>query len=206
VELVEVLVRDSVSTLRRGEDGKYPERASRYQEQSKFVDIYVPPHLYGQLAQHKDGLEVLLDSGDVHALIQIVNTQKCSNTEETRELKAALWALAHFATSADTVSMLEESRVLESMVELGRFCPVLSVRHTVFHCLCLVCVTSPGLDALAKWDWHGMPRNHHESYTIWSPELYTDAETRRLMRLRVEAELPEEEEQGGILLIYYLIN
>lgn len=71
VELVEVLVRDAVSTLRRGEDGKYPERASRNQEQSRFVDIYVPPHLYGQLVQHKDGLEALLEYGDIDALVDV---------------------------------------------------------------------------------------------------------------------------------------
>lgn len=71
VELVEVLVRDSVSTLRRGEDGKYPERASRNQEQSKFIDIYVPPHLYGQLVQHKEGLCALVDYGDVDGLIAV---------------------------------------------------------------------------------------------------------------------------------------
>lgn len=156
VELVEVLVRDSVSTLRRGEDGKYPERASRNTAQSKFVDIFVPPHLYGQLAQHKEGLELLLESGDISSLIATVNGQKASNTEETRELKAALWALAHFATSVDSVPLLDEGRVIESMVELGRFCPILSVRHTVFHCLCLICVTMVGAEVLRKWGWHAM--------------------------------------------------
>jgi len=38
---------------------------------SKFVDIYVPPHLYGQLAQHKDGLDMLLDSGDIDGLMTV---------------------------------------------------------------------------------------------------------------------------------------
>lgn len=71
VELVEVLVRDSVSTLRRGEDGRYPKRASRDQEQSRFVDIYVPPHLYGQLVQHKDGLDAMLEYGDIDSLIEV---------------------------------------------------------------------------------------------------------------------------------------
>jgi len=71
VELVEALVRDSVSTLRRGPDGKYPQRASRDQEQSKFCDIFVPPHLYGQLVQHKDGLNILLEHGNIQSLIQV---------------------------------------------------------------------------------------------------------------------------------------
>ena len=71
VELAEVLVRDSVSTLKRGEDGKYPERSSRLQEQSRFVDIYVPPHLYGQLAQHKPGLDLLLEIGNIDGLSEV---------------------------------------------------------------------------------------------------------------------------------------
>lgn len=41
------------------------------------------------------------------------------------------------------------------------------------------------------------PRSHHETFTIWSPEMFAGDETRRLLRLRVEAELPEEEQQPG---------
>ncbi|ODM99839.1 Rapamycin-insensitive companion of mTOR [Orchesella cincta] len=190
VELVEVLVRDSVSTLRRGEDGRYPERASRNQEQSKFIDIYVPPHLYGQLVQHKDGLDALLELGDIDSLIQVVNQKKCSTAEETRELKAALWAVAHFGTSVETVSILEDSGVLESMVRLGRSCAVLSVRHTIFHCLCLICVTQPGAESLRKYDWYAMPRSHHESFPLWCVHI---AEKNTFMR-QLELDFPNEME------------
>jgi len=71
VELVEALVRDSVSTLRRGDDGKYPERASKSTEQSKFKDIFVPPHLYGQLTQHQAGFDMLIEHGDINKLIDV---------------------------------------------------------------------------------------------------------------------------------------
>lgn len=63
---------------------------------------------------------------------------------------------ADFGTAVDSVPLLEESHVIGSMVELGRFCPILSVRHTVFHCLCLICVTMIGSEVLRKWGWHAM--------------------------------------------------
>lgn len=195
MELVEVLVRDSVSTLRRGEDGRYPERASRNQEQSKFVDIYVPPHLYGQLVQHKDGLDAVLEYGDIDTLIDIVNRKKCSTAEETRDLKAALWALAHFGTSVETVSILEDSGVLESMTRLGRSCAVLSVRHTIFHCLCLICVTQPGAEGLRKYEWYCMPRSHHESFPLWSLHNVVEKNTAAMLR-QLDLDFPNETDTG----------
>lgn len=188
-------MRDSVSTLRRGEDGKYPERASRNQEQSKFVDIYVPPHLYGQLVQHKDGLDAVLEYGDIDALIEIVNKKKCATAEETRDLKAALWALAHFGTSVETVSILEDSGVLESMTKLGRTCAVLSVRHTIFHCLCLICVTQPGAEGLRKYEWYCMPRSHHESFPLWSLHNVVEKNTAAMLR-QLDLDFPNETDTG----------
>ncbi|CAG7716760.1 unnamed protein product [Allacma fusca] len=195
VELVEVLVRDSVSTLRRGEDGKYPERASRNQEQSLFVDIYVPPHMYGQLAQHKPGLELLLEIGNIDGLMEVVLVKKCDTPEETRELKAALWALAHLATSVDALQIVEDGGILEAMVSLAAECPILSVRHTAFHCLCLISCTQPGAESLSPYGWHAMPRSHHEPYPIWGylaascekkpktvfPDLDMDLETMEIL-------------------------
>ncbi len=51
---------------------------------------------------------------------------------------------------------------------------------------------------LRKWGWHAMPRSHHETFTIWSPEMFVNEETKRLLQLRVEEELlPEEDIPRG---------
>lgn len=116
---------------------------------------------------------------------------------ETRELKAALWALAHFGTSVETVSILEDSGVLKSMVKLGKSCAVLSVRHTIFHCLCLICVTQPGAESLRKYDWFVMPRNHHESFPLWC--LHNIAEkTNAALLKQIDMDFPNEAETDAI--------
>jgi len=99
--------------------------------------------------------------------------------------------------------VLDEGHVLEAMVELGRFCPILSVRHTVFHCLCLLCVTQQGSDILRKFGWYAMPRNHHESYTLWAPEFFNEIKTQELRTKREEellqqAEVDDDDEKVSV--------
>ena len=124
----------------------------------------------------------------------MVVSKECDSIEKTRELKAALWALGHLATSADALPIVEENGVLDSMVHLAEHCPILSVRHTAFHCLCLICVTQPGAESLRKYKWYAMPRSHHEIYPIWgtlcSPEKH--AKPRNLFP---ELDLDEEMDQ-----------
>lgn len=120
-----------------------------------------------------------------------MNHKKCSTPEETRELKASLWALAHFGTSVETVSILDDQGVIESMVRLGRTCPVLSVRHTIFHCLCLLCVTQPGAECLRKYDWYAMPRSHHEVFPLWALHNVGDRVTAAWLQ-QLDLDFPNE--------------
>ena len=101
-------------------------------------------------------------------LLRVVKQRACGSDNAVRELKAALWALAHMSTSVDAFPIVEE--VLGSMAKLGRSCPVLSVRQTVYHALCLVASTGAGAEALRRLGWHAMPRTHHDTYPIWRYE------------------------------------
>lgn len=77
------------------------------------------------------------------------------------------------------------------MVKLGRTCAVLSVRHTIFHCLCLICVTQPGAEGLRKYDWYAMPRSHHECFPLWSVHNIVDRNTAAMLR-QLDLDFPNE--------------
>lgn len=123
-----------------------------------------------------------------------MNQSVCETVADTQRLKAALWSLSHFATSPDGLCILDNHEVIESVVSLGANCPILSVRHTVFHCLCLIASTFGGADYLRRLGWFAMPRTHHETYPIWDPTSAprTSPSLKRVRDLDYEIE-PEDE-------------
>jgi len=107
-------------------------------------------------------------------------------------LKAALWSLSHFATSIDGLSVLDNHEVIESIVSLGRNSQTLSVRHTVFHCLCLIASTQAGAENLRRLGWFTMPRSHHEAYPVWGSAIpRISPSLRRLRELDLDLEQDE---------------
>lgn len=69
VSIVEGALADGLTLMERNEDGRYSSRLSN----AKRVpgDVYVPPHLYGQLARHSAGLQALLDDENIPKLTQV---------------------------------------------------------------------------------------------------------------------------------------
>lgn len=68
---------DGLTLVERNEDGRYSSRLSN----AKRVpgEVYVPPHLYGQLARHSLGLSTLLADDNIPRLIQVSFTFFISN-------------------------------------------------------------------------------------------------------------------------------
>ena len=62
-------------------------------------EIYVLPHLYGELARHRFGINLINEQG---LLSDAVKTVLAGNTEtmfDVSQLKAALWALGHIGST-----------------------------------------------------------------------------------------------------------
>lgn len=66
------------------------------------------------------------------------------------ELKSALWAMGHFATSSAGAKYLSDCGVISAMVELAERANVYSVKQTAFYVLSLVATTKVGVAALNR--------------------------------------------------------
>ena len=68
VQLMESALCEALTQHRRDESGQYGRRSSA---PISVHDVYVYPHMYGALVQHKEGCTKLLHHPHLHALIQV---------------------------------------------------------------------------------------------------------------------------------------
>lgn len=71
VKIVEGEISDALTLHQRGEDGRYDKRTSNMKSIAH-KDLFLPPHLYGQLAHHEDGLANLIEFGSIEKQIQVI--------------------------------------------------------------------------------------------------------------------------------------
>ncbi|XP_069163639.1 rapamycin-insensitive companion of mTOR-like isoform X1 [Procambarus clarkii] len=173
VKLMQTAVADSVTQHQRGEDGAYGRRTG-----SKHIvhDVFLLPHLYGSLTQHKEGFCILMQHDAVRNMVQIVKAGAVSTPQDIYQLKVAIWAMGHLGLSSDGAGFLSCEGVLPALTHLAATCPVYSVRGTCFHALCLVATTRDGANLLRKYGWESVQRHHHECWQlveetvdVWSP-------------------------------------
>nr|CAD7403074.1 unnamed protein product [Timema cristinae] len=69
VRLIEGDIHDSFTLHQRGEDGRYSRRITNAKHCIR--DVFVPPHLYGQLVQHDKGFQLLLKEGKLENIFQV---------------------------------------------------------------------------------------------------------------------------------------
>lgn len=63
-------IHDCLTLLQRSEDGRYSRRHSSAHATPR-KDAPLPPHLYGQLAAHSNGIEMLATYSDIPILLQV---------------------------------------------------------------------------------------------------------------------------------------
>lgn len=68
VRMMQLAIADSITQHQRGEDGTYGRRTG-----SKHVvhDVFLMPHLYGSLTQHRDGFAALMQHEAVKTMVQV---------------------------------------------------------------------------------------------------------------------------------------
>ncbi|KAL1116469.1 hypothetical protein AAG570_004942, partial [Ranatra chinensis] len=132
-------------------------------------EAYFPPHLYQQLASHKQGLAMVLADEHVGKLVQVLENGDVNTDREMLEVKAALYALSGIAFAMD-------SCVAARMVHLATNCQVYSVRATAYFALSNVATTVQGAHKLHKLGWYAVRHNRHNRWPLVAP-LVTEKET-----------------------------
>ncbi|XP_046400699.1 rapamycin-insensitive companion of mTOR isoform X2 [Ischnura elegans] len=137
-------------------------------------EVFIPPHLYGQLVQHQKGLDVLVREANLPQLFQVIRMQHCTMDDEILSLKAALWAVGHICTSGLGVSIVESEGIISEMIHCATTCPVYSIRGTTICVLGLVATTRKGADALSRAGWSSIRHHRHEKWPVIEEEAEND--------------------------------
>ncbi|XP_070563534.1 rapamycin-insensitive companion of mTOR-like isoform X2 [Ptychodera flava] len=162
VTIVESELNEAFTTYQRPTNDVHFMRRSS-EEQTTKKDVFVPVHLYGQLAQHKAGAD-LLDKQDI-----VPELSRCIRYPETTPdkiaaLKAALWGLGHIGSSTWGLKLLAQEEILPDIIRLAEECEVFSVRGTCFYVLGLIAKTRHGAEMLSRLGWES---TRHSREEIW---------------------------------------
>ncbi len=174
VSLVEELLNDGLTHHQRDERGVHYGRR-RSHESYRTRDVFVPAHIYGQLAATSDGLEILKQEEPLKALVRLLRScttrmdDNLHDQEELVRLKAAIWAVCHASSTPEAVQWLEgleEEGGLTDVIALAERCPYLAVRGTAFYALSLVATHRPGARRLESMGWCCLKHSKDEKWPV----------------------------------------
>ncbi|KAH6941719.1 hypothetical protein HPB50_022930 [Hyalomma asiaticum] len=171
VKIVEDAISQAVTWHQRGEDGTYGRRSSN--TRLKVQDVFVPPHLYGQMVQHKEGLEYLQKHGCLERHYETVIAGDMSNEEALLRLKASLWTVGHVGTSPEGFALVADADVLPAIVGMARESLIYSIRGVCFYVLCLLASTGDSVEYLSGLGWDCVQHKHNEVWPVASDALRT---------------------------------
>ncbi|VDK63488.1 unnamed protein product [Onchocerca ochengi] len=149
VEIVDEDVRIALLNSKRSIDGRYARPSN---ERIAKLGVSMPVHLYGQLAQHDTGRELLLKSNEVVRLLDVLRDSPLpTNTCQISKLKGALYALGHIVASLNP--SLLPSETVPIICRFAECCSVFSIRGTAFWTLNLIGNTQLGSILLSSLGW-----------------------------------------------------
>ncbi|XP_065214421.1 rapamycin-insensitive companion of mTOR isoform X2 [Planococcus citri] len=194
-QIVEGELHDAMSQYQRGDDGRYRQRIT--DSKAVLKDVFVPPHLYGQLVQHSQGFNLLIKQEIIPKMIQVILMCDCDTDEAILELKSALWAIGHFSTSSFGAKYLSDRGIIKVIVGIAEKCAVYSVKVTAFYILSLIASTKEGVAAISKTTWRCLKRTRHEvcvsnevPFSFTSFEKFSDDDDSETISSPVDFESP----------------
>jgi hypothetical protein len=104
--------------------------ASSTARPSKKIDVHISSHIYRQLCLHRDGFLLLRCESRLEQYATELRQHRtnCTNIDEVRTIKEALWALAHAASTDYGYAWFIEKDLLPDFLRFAEECQNLSVR------------------------------------------------------------------------------
>lgn len=169
--MVEASTHSSLTLHTKSEDGTYNRRSCSTSRPTT-IPPNIFPHLYGQLVQTMQGMQLLQKFGDLPKLIETLTSTKLNNESDSLLLKSAMWALGHISTSTEGVEFLNDpvSRIYEKLIFLAKNCEIYSIRGTALNVLGLVGSTNAGANVLYKLDWFCVRHDRNTFWPVCEPE------------------------------------
>ncbi|XP_074611135.1 rapamycin-insensitive companion of mTOR-like isoform X3 [Acropora palmata] len=172
VRWVEELLAESLTSyVKQKDENTFVRRSNK---KTVLKEAYLPPHLYGQLVQKKNGFKLLQKTNDVELFASAVRTLEPNTAEDVLTLKAALWALGHVGSTNWGVNFLVEEAIIPEIVYLAEHCGNFAIRGTCYYVLGLISKTREGADILRELEWESV---RHIGEDCW-PVMETTVENK----------------------------
>lgn len=164
VKIVEDVLNESFTCHQRNEDGTYGRRSDKKSGLPK--NAFIPPHLYGQLAQTTDGYKLLLKEDCLAPHYAVIRSPDLDSDLGIIKLKAALWAVGHVGATSLGFQLILETEMIPLIIQMVSQSPILSVRGTSYFVLGLLATTLEGSEALKEFGWEAIRHSHHEKFSL----------------------------------------
>ncbi|KAK7495005.1 hypothetical protein BaRGS_00013645 [Batillaria attramentaria] len=163
VSIVEEVCYEALTTYEKSNQGAFTRRSML---KGPKKEAFLPVHLYGQLAQHEEGIEILKKEACLQEYFSTIHNQELLEDDDITKLKAAVWAVGHVGSSAYGVNILEEENMVPELIRLAEECGVFSVRGTAFYALGLIASTRRGAEVLAEYGWESNCCTRRETWPV----------------------------------------
>lgn len=115
----------------------------------------IPHHFYGELVKTQSGISLLQSTNHFHIFVDTIKELANESSDESKllRLKGCLWSVGHIGSSELAISMVDESGIMQDIIEICKNTEVWSVKGTAFFVLGLLSNTAEGLEILDEYDW-----------------------------------------------------
>ncbi|KAJ9098678.1 hypothetical protein QFC21_004326 [Naganishia friedmannii] len=114
-----------------------------------------PPHFYGEITKTEGGCSLLREKGHFYEFARFIeeHAEESFDQEILLKLKSVLWAVGNIGVTEGGLAFLEETGVVEDIVDIAEKSEILSLRGTGFFVLGLISTTVSGADLLEDFGW-----------------------------------------------------
>jgi hypothetical protein len=153
-------------------------------------DAHVPPHFYRELTRTDEGCKLLRSKGHFEEFANIIREHGMlsEDPEMILKVKGCLWAVGNVGSMELGGPFLEESDVVENIVQIAHSHEIMSLRGTAFFVLGLISRSIHGLEILSEHGWDSnttsmgaslglcIPQDLSKffSYKPWKHEIVSD--------------------------------
>ncbi len=168
-----------------------PERASPHAnyddtpEQPEYG--HVPPHFYRELTRTKEGCKLLKQKGHFDEFAASIRDFAMENddSEIILKVKGCLWAVGNVGSMELGAPFLENSDVVNWIVQIAERSEVMSLRGTAFFVLGLISRSLHGQEILLEHGWDGVVNEKGEALGFCLPLDFQQALCSEYLRTRL---------------------
>ncbi|KAI9848354.1 MAG: hypothetical protein M1838_000540 [Thelocarpon superellum] len=116
-----------------------------------------PPHFYRELTRTTEGCRLLKEKGHFDEFVATIADYHMDDddAETIVKVKGCLWAVGNVGSMDLGAPFLEESDVVQSIVQIAEQAEVMTLRGTAFFALGLISQSLHGLEILDEYEWDG---------------------------------------------------